>query len=116
MSTEKHASSNHPEDQLPAIRRESNIRSYGLIKELMGSGMVDSLPLRVRCECSIPTCEEIIEVSLAKRRELRRKYPRGFIVALSHAGSFEDVILCTTEGEFSVVEKLQFTEAVADLQ
>ena len=71
------------EDQLATIRRASNIRSYGVIKSIMGSGIIDSLPLRVRCECALSTCEEIIEVSLHQRRELRRNYPRGFIVIQS---------------------------------
>lgn len=105
---------NLQEDQLAVFRREGNILSYGVIKGIMGSGVVDALPLRVTCECSIPRCEEIIEVSLAKRRQLRRSYPRGFIVASFHANSPEDILLLKTN-EFSVVEKPGFSELVADL-
>ena len=108
------ASSNHPEDQLASIRRGSNIISYGVIKGIMGSGVVDSLPLRVRCECSIPICEDIIEVTLAQRRELRRNFPRGFIVVPAHVSSPQDITLFKT-AHFCVVEKLQFTEVVTDL-
>lgn len=102
------------EDQLAAVRRASNIRSYGVIKGIMGSGIIDSLPLRVRCECALLTCEEIIEVTLSQRRDLRRNYPRGFILVKSHADPPQDVLLFENK-EFSVVEKPQFTEAVTDL-
>ena len=101
-------------EHLPVIRREINIHSYAIVRGIMGSGVVDSLPLRVRCECSIPLCEEIIEVSLAKRRELRRSYPRGFIVVPDHANSLQDITLCQADA-FSVVEKLEYTEEVEDL-
>jgi len=102
------------EDQLAAVRRASNIRSYGVIKGIMGSGIIDSLPLRVRCECALITCEEIIEVSLEQRRELRRDYPRGFILVTAHSDSSQDILLFENK-EFSVVEKPQFTESVTDL-
>ena len=111
---EQHVVSNYQENQLAVIRREINIRSYGSIKGIMGGGVIDSLPLRVRCECAVPLCEEIIEVSLSRRRELRRKYPRGFIVVLSHANSAQDITLLKTD-TFSVVEKLHVTEEVEDL-
>ncbi len=103
-----------PEDQLAAFKREGNILSYGVIKGIMGSDIVDSLPLRVRCECSIPLCEEIIEISLSQRRQLRRKYSSGFIVAPSHSNSPQDIVLLKTS-EFSVVEKPGFSESVTDL-
>ena len=102
------------DDQLAVIRREINIRSYGIIKGIMGSRIVDSLPLRLRCECTVPICEENIEVSLAKRRELRRNYPHGFIVTPLHGKSAQDTILCKTN-EFKVIEKHNFTDAVTDL-
>jgi hypothetical protein len=102
------------DDQLAAIRRQGNIRSYNAIIGIMGSSVVDSLPLRVRCECSVTACEEIIDVSLAQRRELRRDYPRGFIVVLPHAEAAQDVLLHQSD-EFGVVEKPEFTEVVKDL-
>jgi hypothetical protein len=102
------------EDQLAVIRRTSNIRSYGVIKGIMGSGIIDSLPLRVRCECALPACEEIIEVSLSQRRDLRRNYPRGFIVVSSHADSSHDVLLFK-DSKYNVIQKLQFTDMVTDL-
>lgn len=101
-------------DKLAAVRRTSNIRSYCVIRGIMGNGIVDSLPLRVRCECALSACEEIIEVILSQRRDLRRSYPRGFIVVSSHANSSKDNILFKND-EFSVVEKDQFTEKVTDL-
>jgi len=105
---------NQQDNQLAAVRRASNIRSYGVIKGIMGNRVVDSLPLRVRCECAIPTCEEIIEVTLFNRRELRRNHPRGFIVVRLHANSPQDTMLYEND-DFSVVEKPQFTETVTDL-
>jgi hypothetical protein len=115
MSTvEQQISSSDQDDQLAAIRRMSNIRSYGVIKGIMGSGVIDSLPLRVRCECGVPICEEIIEVNLANRREIRRNYPRGFIVVPSHANSLQDITLHETK-LLSVVEKVKFSEDVIDL-
>lgn len=105
---------NLQENQLAAFRREGNILSYGVIKGIMGSDIVDSFPLRVRCECSIPLCEEIIEISLSQRRQLRRKYSSGFIVAPSHANPSPDIVLLKTN-EFSVVEKPGFSESVTDL-
>ena len=111
---EHHIPLSDQDDQLAVVRREINIRSYGVIKGIMGYSVIDSLPLRVRCECSIPLCEEVIEVSLAERRKLRRSYSRGFIVVLSHANSVQDITLYKTD-EFNVVEKLQFTESVTDL-
>ena len=100
--------------QLAVIRRTGNVSSYGVIKGIMGSQVVDSLPLRVRCECIIQTCEEIIEVSLGERRELRRAYPRGFITVTAHASASEDNILCVAE-RYSVIAMPQFTESVTDL-
>lgn len=115
MGTKKQpALLNDQEDRLPVIRREINIHSYAVVKGIMGSGVVDSLPLRVRCECSLPLCEEIIEVSLAKRRELRRSYSRGFIVVPDHTNSFQDTTLYQADA-FSVVEKLEYTDEVEDL-
>lgn len=111
---QQHALLNDKEDHLPVIRREINIHSYALVKGIMGSGVIDSLPLRVRCECSLPLCEEVIEVNLAKRRELRRSYPRGFIVVPDHTNSFQDITLCQADA-FSVVEKLEYTDEVEDL-
>lgn len=102
------------DDQLAAIRRMSNISSYGVINGLMGRRIVDSLPLRVRCECALLACEEIIEIILSQRRDLRRSYPRGFIIVSSHANSSKDNVLFKND-EFSVVEKDQFTEKVTDL-
>jgi len=102
------------DDQLAAIRRMSNISSYGVINGLMGSRIVDSLPLRVRCECDLLACEENIEIILSQRRELRRRYPRGFIVATAHMNSSQDTSLFVSE-VYSVVEKARFTEEVTDL-
>ena len=102
------------DDQLAVIRRMSNISSYGVINGLMGSRIVDSLPLRVRCECELLVCEENIEIILSQRRSLRRSYPRGFIVITSHANSSQDTFLFESKA-FSVVEKKQFTEEVTDL-
>jgi hypothetical protein len=99
---------------LAVIRREINIRSYGIIKGIMGNRIVDTLPLRLRCECSVPVCEENIEVSLAQRRELRRNYPHGFIVIPLHTGTNQDITLCTTS-DFKVVEKIDFLQVVTDL-
>lgn len=101
-------------DQLASERRQSNIHSYGIIKGIMGSGVIDSLPLRVRCECSVPNCEDIIEVNLGKRRELRRNHPLGFILIPSHVNSPNDSLLSTSK-LFCVVEKPGFTETVTDL-
>ena len=99
---------------LAVVRRGSNIRSYGVIKVIMGARVIDSLPLRVRCECSIPSCEEIIEIKLSKRREIRRNFPTGFIVAPMHSNSaLEDILFQVNN--FSVVNKPQFTEEVTDL-
>ena len=115
MSTEEQRiASNDHDDQLAVIRRTSNIRSYGVINGIMGSSVVDSLPLRVRCECGIAVCEEIIEVNLAKRRELRRNYPRGFIIVPTHLNYAQDVSLYCSD-EICVVEKLKFSETVTDL-
>jgi hypothetical protein len=100
--------------QLAAIRRASNVSSYGVIKGIMGSQVVDSLPLRVRCECIMQTCEEIIEVSLGERRELRRTYPKGFITVPPHASASDDNTLCVSE-RYSVIAMPQFTESVTDL-
>lgn len=111
---EQHTLLYDQENQLSVIRREINIHSYAAVKGIMGSGVIDSLPLRVRCECSLPLCEEVIEVSLAKRRELRRDYPRGFIVVPAHANSSQDITLCRA-GKYSVIEKLEFTEEAEDL-
>ena len=111
---EQLASLDYQGDQLAARRRDNNIRSYGVIKVIMGSRVVDKLPLRIRCECSTPICEEIIEVTLAKRRELRRNYPTGFIVVPSHAVSSQDATLCKTK-EFIVLEKTKFSQTVTDL-
>ena len=103
-----------PQDGLADVRRGSNIRSYGVIKGIMGDRIVDTLPLRVRCECQIPMCEEIIEVNLAKRRELRRSYPRGFIVVPPHASTAPDSIVYSTE-IYSVIEMAEFPQSVTDL-
>jgi hypothetical protein len=111
---EQLASLNYQGDQLAASRRDNNIRSYGIIKVIMGPRVVDTLPLRIRCECTTPVCEEIIEVTLTKRRELRRNYPTGFIVVPFHAVSSEDTTLCKTK-EFIVLEKTEFSQIVTDL-
>ncbi len=102
------------EGKLAVIRRQSNIRSYAVIKGIMGSGVIDSLPLRVRCECGLPICEEIIEVNLSERRQIRRNYPRGFIAVPSHVDYPHDVTLFKSD-KLCVVEKLQFSEVVTDL-
>lgn len=87
MSTAPDKPAKSDDKSLASDRRGGNIRSYGVIKMIMGTRVVDSLPLRVRCECSLPACEEIIEISLNERRELRRSFPSGFIVAPSHKGA-----------------------------
>ena len=111
---DQHEVVNQQDDHLASIRRESNIRSYSVIRGIMGSGVIDSLPLRVRCECGVLICEEIIEVSLDKRRELRRSYPRGFIVVNSHANSPIDPTVYQSDS-LSVIEKLKYSDKVTDL-
>ena len=101
------------DNNLSYMRREINISSYAIIKEVMGHAVVDYLPLRVRCECSMPLCEKIIEVSLAKRRELRHTFPRGFIVYPAHADTKRSIATRTTD-EYVVVEILQFSEYVTE--
>ncbi len=103
-----------PEDSLALSRRSGNIRSFGVISEIMGSGVIDTLPLRVRCECDVSACEEIIEVTLSKRRNLRRSFPRGFIVIPEHAKRPNYVLLLKT-GVLCVVENSEFTQTVQDL-
>lgn len=102
------------EGLLAVLRRDGNIRSYGIIKRIMGAGIIDSLPLRVRCECSALSCEEIIEISLARRREIRRKFPRGFIVASLHTCSPNDVSLFNDD-KLSILENPRYSEPVTDL-
>ena len=99
---------------LAVIRRAGNIRSFIIIKTIMGSGVVDALPLRVRCECSKPGCEEIIELDLARRRELRRSFRQGFLVAPSHTDPTSDSIL-SQDATCNVVGKVDFPESVSDL-
>jgi hypothetical protein len=100
--------------QLATIRRASNISSYGVIKGIMGSRVVDTLPLRIRCECIMQTCEEIVEVNLGERRDLRRNYPRGFITVTAHnSSSHEDTLLATDL--YCVVQMPQFPEVITDL-
>ena len=111
---EQQTSLSYQGDQLALSRRDSNIRSYGIITVIMGSRVVDSLPLRIRCECPTPICEEIIEVSLSERRDLRRNYPRGFIVVPSHATPSEDTTLFKTKN-FHVLQKQKFSQTVTDL-
>jgi hypothetical protein len=103
-----------PDNELAFARRVGNVRSYLVIKDIMGTSMTDSLPLRVRCECSKPGCQEVIELRLSKRRELRRSYPRGFIIVPAHSTTPPDVTSYATQ-ELCVVEKLEFTEPVTDL-
>lgn len=100
--------------QLATVRRASNIASYGVIRGIMGSNIVDSLPLRVRCECIMQTCEEIIEVNLGERRDLRRNYPKGFITVSAHASSSEENILLEAD-QYSVIAMPQFPEVITDL-
>lgn len=100
--------------QLAVTRRNINIHSYGVISTIMGKRVIDALPLRLRCECCVPNCEAIIEILLAQRRELRRKYPRGFIVVSSHADSTLNKIVHNTK-DYGVVEMDGFTQAVTDL-
>jgi len=102
------------DNKLAGIRRAGNIHSYAVIKDIMGSQMIDSLPLRIRCECSILDCQEIVGLSLSRRRELRQKYPKGFIVILSHAYSPPNTKVYESQ-EFSVVERLEFNKAVVDI-
>jgi hypothetical protein len=102
------------EDQLAVIRREINISSYAVIKGIMGRGVVEGLPLRVRCECSKLLCEEIIKLNLSNRRALRKDYPRGFIIVPAHGDPSRDVIVFKTS-KYHVVEIPQFTETATDL-
>lgn len=97
----------HQDDHLSFFRREINISSYAIIKEVMGHAVVDYLPLRVRCECSLPLCEKIIDVSLSKRRDLRHTFPSGFIVSPEHAGS-QIAIATRTTDEYVVIEIAKF--------
>jgi len=107
-------SSDMGDNYLSLMRREINISSYAIIKEVMGNAVVDHLPLRVRCECSIPLCEAIINVSLSKRRALRISFPTGFIVSPSHGGSDLSTTIRKTD-EYSVIQKTRFSEPVTDM-
>ncbi|GAC1370920.1 MAG: hypothetical protein NVSMB39_4270 [Candidatus Saccharimonadales bacterium] len=100
--------------QLAVTRRGINIHSYGIINTIMAKRVIDSLPLRLRCECPVPSCEEIIEIILAQRRELRRQYPRGFIVIASHAASSQSKVIFKSDA-YHVVEMAEFTQTVTDL-
>lgn len=115
MSTKnKDTSSAYRNSDLAITRRTGNIHSYAVIKGIMGSSLVESLPLRIRCECSLPECQEIIGLSLSQRRGLRTKFPKGFIVILSHAFCPPNTQVYASKG-FGVVEKPEFTKAVVDL-
>jgi len=107
-------SSDMGDNYLSLMRREINISSYAIIKEVMGNAVVDHLPLRVRCECARPLCEAIINVSLSKRRELRVNFPTGFIIAPSHGGNDQNTAVRRT-AEYVVVQKAQVTEPVPDM-
>jgi len=113
MSTQEPTQSASNEE-LAVIRRASNIFSYVVIKNIMGSQVLDLLPLRVRCECPLPGCEEIIELTLAQRRKLRRSYPKGFILLPAHQNSSLDIAVFES-APYNVVEKPQFTQKVTDL-
>jgi hypothetical protein len=90
------------------------VNSFGVIQGIMGARIVEALPLRLRCECAVPICEEIIEITLGKRRELRRKYAHGFIVVIAHATSKLNGTLYRN-ARYSIVEKQGFTQTVVDL-
>lgn len=105
---------NYLDNEYASARRSGNILSHVIIKGLMGPRMIDSLPLRIRCECSIPGCQEVIGLILSRRRKLRKEYPIGFIVVNSHAPCPPDVALYETE-EYRVVEKLDYPDAVTDI-
>ena len=102
------------DEQLAIIRRNINVHSYGVISGIMGARTVDTLPLRLRCECALPSCEDIIHVTLGQRRELRRAYPSGFIVVPSHADPEHDTIAHQADN-YCVVEKPGVTQTVIDL-
>ena len=102
------------DDQLAVTRRNINIHSYGVICTIMGKRTTDTLPLRLRCECPIPNCDEIIEIILSKRREVRREFPKGFIMVLAHAKSLRFKVLYTSS-DYGVVEMHGFNQAVTDL-
>jgi hypothetical protein len=105
---------NNPSQDLSVTRRNINVHSYGVIKIIMGNRIVDSLPLRLRCECSIPICEEIIEITLAERRDLRRKYASAFIVVIAHAPTVDSILSFQTT-TYGVIEKAGYEEPVIDL-
>ncbi len=113
MSTDGSQPAHPQNDELADFRRGTNIRSYGIIKTIMGLRVVDKLPLRVRCECAITSCEEIIEISLRQRRDLRRNYPVGFIVAPQHTSARDNLLY--KSDIYWVVEKPQYSEKVTDL-
>jgi hypothetical protein len=102
------------DDQLAVTRRNINIHSYGVIRGIMGNRVIDTLPLRLRCECSVPSCEEIIEINLAERRELRREFPRGFIVINAHGRSSRDTT-SYEKANYGVVKKRGFPQTVIDM-
>jgi hypothetical protein len=102
------------DNYLSLMRREINISSYAIIKEIMGNAVVDHLPLRVRCECAGPLCEAIINVSLSRRRELRLSFPTGFIISPSHSGTDQSNTIRKTD-EYAVVQKARFSKQVTDI-
>jgi hypothetical protein len=109
-----HPPNENSRENLAVARRAGNIRSYVIIKEIMGSRVVDSLPLRVRCECSNGGCHEIIELSLAKRRELRNTYRQGFIVITAHVDQISDSVFIEDHA-FTVVGKPAYPDRISDL-
>lgn len=102
------------DNYLSLMRREINISSYAIIREVMGNAVVDHLPLRVRCECATPLCEAIINVSLSKRRALRASFSHGFIISPSHAGGDQNTSVRKTD-EYSVIQRERFSEPVTDI-
>lgn len=114
MSSQDIPISSGLDEELSVTRRGINVRSYGVIKSIMGSRTIDSLPLRLRCECSVETCEEIIEITLAQRRDLRRRFASSFIVVVVHADINEGAIVYKAD-EYAVVEKPELTQTVVDL-
>jgi hypothetical protein len=98
---------------LAVTRRNINIHSYGVISGIMGERIVEAMPLRLRCECPVPSCEEIIEVILATRRELRREFPTGFIVVQSHVGASAEYLYQSVN--YCVVSISGYDATVVDL-
>jgi hypothetical protein len=75
-------------------------------------GMDEQVPFF--CECADPTCQELIQLSLADYSSIRSD-PRHFLNAPHHEhAAHGSAVVVETHGRYNVVEKVGFAGEIAE--